>query len=116
MPHSLEEAAGLLVLVMLGLFVYGRWTGQSFSLNLLGPNAFGATLHENALAAGASGQAPTVSPAGAVGTYGYATGTPEPANRSTGAQSAPSSVPGNLSGYAGINPLGSRSSGTQAVG
>jgi len=60
----LTQIGVILITVLVGLFLYGRWTGQSFSWNLLAPNALGTTLeqaHQQAQAAAQKG-GPTKSP------------------------------------------------------
>lgn len=38
----------ILVAVIIGLQLFGTWTGQTFSLNLLGPNQFGGAMSDAA--------------------------------------------------------------------
>jgi hypothetical protein len=38
---GLEKAALIFLALMVGLDLFGRWTGRSFSLNLLGQNQLG---------------------------------------------------------------------------
>ena len=43
---GLEKAALIFLVVLVGLDLFGRWTGRSFSLDLLHPNQIGGTINQ----------------------------------------------------------------------
>ena len=48
-----QKALAIFVVLVVGLFLYGRWTGKSFSLQLLGQNQLGASVNASAAAVAA---------------------------------------------------------------
>lgn len=43
----LAKAVAVLFVLIIGLDLYGRWTGKSFTFNLLGSNPIGALLNNS---------------------------------------------------------------------